>query len=251
MKKTFLTLMVLAASMQAWAQAENGAPVSTGNSEFESTLTIIPKVGLNYSTTSLNSWASKSIGLNKPDISGLVGVAAGVEVEYTVNPWLGLSGALLYSMQGRKYDDVAVHEQAVRDGLMTSASAKSAMISKEYHHYFNLPLTANFYIIDRLALRTGIQFGILFHQSGTLESPLDDFPKHSINGSPGKFDLSIPVGVSYALENGLQFDLRYNHGLTTLSWSDGIREEKNRVVQLTVGYRVDMTKIKSLFKHKN
>jgi hypothetical protein len=84
----------------------------------------------------------------------------------------------------------------------------------------------------------------LFHQSGTVEWPQEkDYSKHSINGSPGKFDLSIPVGVSYALENGLQFDLRYNHGLTKLSWSEGLRKESNRVVQLTVGYRLDLLKL--------
>ena len=163
-----------------------------------------------------------------------------------MQPWLGLSGAVLYSMQGRKYDDVSVHEQAVKEGLLLSANG--SMISKEYHHYFNVPLTANFYIIDRLAVRTGIQLGYLFHQSGTLESPHDDYPKHSISGSPSKFDLSIPVGVSYALKNGLQFDLRYNHGLSNLSWSDGIIKEKNRVVQFTVGYCFDWQKITSFFR---
>lgn len=241
MKKTFLTLMVLAASIQAWAQAESLVPSSsTGDYDQTGTLTLIPKLGFNYATTSLNAWPGKTMGINKPDISGLVGFVAGVEAEYNLNPWLGLSAAVVYSMQGRKYDDVSAQEQAVKDGLLLSA--KESMVSKEYHHYFNLPLTANFYVVDRLALRTGIQLGYMFHQSGTLESPHNDYPKHSINGSPGKFDFSIPVGVSYALENGLQFDLRYNHGLNKISWSDGIREEKNRVVQFTVGYRFTVIK---------
>lgn len=241
MKKTFLTLVVLAASLQTWAQTVGNtvADIAPGSGA-TGTLAIIPKVGLNYSTTSIDAWPSKSSGLSKPDIAGLVGFAAGAEVEYGLNPWLGLSAAVLYSMQGRKYDDVPAFEQAKSEGL--PLNLQSATIRKEYHHYINVPLTANFYVVDRLALRTGIQLGYMFHQSGTFESPYDDYPKHSISGSPGKFDFSIPVGLSYALDNGLQFDLRYNHGLTTLSWSDGMLKEKNRVVQLTVGYRIDLIK---------
>lgn len=237
MRKTLLIITVLAATVQAWAQEENKAAVSEGNNQ--GTVTLIPKLGLNYSTVSLDTWPGKSSGTGKPDISGLVGIVAGVEAEFKVQPWLGISAALLYSMQGRKYDDKDV-----------VTNPKDAMILKEYHHYLNIPVTANFYVIKGLALRTGLQLGYLFHQSGTLETPNDNFPSHSISGSPGKLDLSIPVGVSYSLDNGLQFDLRYNHGLTKLSWSEGVREEKNRVVQLTVGYRLDMRKISNAFKHK-
>lgn len=244
MRKTFLTMALLAASLLSWAQdapaARSGADDTVG------TLTLIPKAGLNFATTSLGSWVGKTSGIGKPSSGMVVGPVVGIEGEYKLQPWLSVSAALLYSMQGRKYDDSEVQQQAVADGLLPNA--KGAVVRKEYHHYFNLPLTANFYVIDRLAVRTGLQLGYLFHQGGTLNTPFEDLGAYSISGSPSKFDLSIPVGVSYALENGLQFDLRYNHGLTSLSWSDGIIKEKNRVVQLTVGYRLDMQKIIGFFR---
>ena len=230
MKKTILTMMVLAVTLAAGAQ-QTTIPETPETRRSNAQLTLIPKVGINYSWTTLNTWAGHSAGIAKPDISGLVGVVVGAEAEYRMQPWLGLSAAVLYSMQGRKYDDTEVLKQAA-----------TSQVSKEYHHFINIPLTANFYVVDRLAVRTGLQFGYLFHQSGTLDTPYDNFPSHSISGQPAKFDISIPVGVSYALQNGLQFDLRYNHGLNNLSWSDGLRKEKNRVVQFTVGYRFDLLK---------
>ena len=246
MRKTLLIITLIAASVGALAQENSPlSQPSLSSEEGVGEFTLIPKVGLNYSTVSLDTWSGKSSGIEKPDISGRVGLVIGAEVEYKTQPWLGLSAALLYSMQGRTYDDKAVLESAVSSGKLTNADA--AMICKEYHHFLNIPLTANFYVMKGLAIRTGVQLGYLFHQSGTLETPNDNFPKHNISGSPGNMDFSIPVGVSYNLDNGLQFDLRYNHGLTKVSWYDGLLKEKSRVVQLTVGYRLDMAKI---FKRK-
>ena len=233
--------MALAVAFQAWPQDENLSPAASVKSAATGQLTIVPKLGVNYSTTSIDTWPGKSSGFDKPDISGVAGVVAGVEAEYAAGPRLGVSAALLYSMQGRKYDDVSSQERAVKAGLRSTA--KDAVVSTEHHHYINLPLTANYYVMERLAVRAGLQVGCLFHQSGTLELPYDDTPKHSINGSPAKFDISIPVGVSYTLDCGVQVDLRYIHGLNKLSWSDGVREERNRVVQLTVGYRLKKIKL--------
>lgn len=232
--------MLTAAAVGAWAQ-ETPTMTQPAPDDGVGQFTLIPKVGLNYSTVSLDTWAGKSSGIEKPDISGLVGLAIGAEVEYKSQPWLGFSAALIYSMQGRKYDDQEALANAVRNGSLANADA--AMVCKEYHHFLNVPLTANFYVMKGLAIRAGLQLGYLFRQSGTMETPNDGFPKHSISGSPGKMDLSIPVGVSYALDNGLQFDLRYNHGLTNVSWSDGLLKEKNRVVQFTVGYRLNMQRL--------
>lgn len=227
-------MMVLAATLTAFAQPSSKTKSS------DKPLTLIPKVGVNYSFTNLDSWVSKGV-IEKPDVKGLVGPVAGVELEYKHNPKLGFSAAVLYSMQGRKYDDVAAYDQAMKTGMVSSK--KNATISTERHHYINIPLTANYYVVPGLALRAGLQLGVLFHKSGTQDWPYDnESPKHNISVSPNKFDLSIPVGVSYALSNGLQFDLRYNHGLTKISSSAGLIKESNRVIQFSVGYRLNIFK---------
>ena len=173
-------------------------------------------------------------------MNGLVGPVGGLELEYGLKEKLSLSAALLYSMQGRKYDDLASYREAVSAGRVSNL--KNATISNERHHYVNVPITVNYYIAEGLAVRAGVQLGCMVYKSGRQEWPYDDFPKLSLGSSPWKFDLSIPVGLSYFLSNGLQFDLRYNHGLTNISSSGGLIEEKNRVVQFTVGYRLNILK---------
>ena len=231
-------MMLLAATTLAWAQ---GADKSNKGNKSAHPLTIIPKVGLNYSTTSLDTWVRKGT-IDKPDVYGLIGPVGGLELEYGLKEKLSLSAAILYSMQGRKYDDLASYSAAWKEGRVSDMI--DATISTQRHHYINVPVTANYYVADRLALRLGVQVGCMFYKSGRQEWPYDptfaENPKHSLGSSPMVFDLGIPVGVSYALQNGVQFDLRYIHGLTKISSSSGIFEEKNRVVQFTVGYRLNL-----------
>lgn len=242
MRKVFLTMMLLAATTLAWAQ---GASTSEKKNKSVHPLTLIPKVGLNYSTTSLSAWIGKG-AIEKPDVYGLIGPVAGVEFEYGLKEKLSLSAALLYSMQGRKYDDLASYRAAMDAGNVSDMI--DATISNQRHHYINVPITANYYVAEGLALRLGLQLGCLFYKSGRQEWPYDhtfsENPKHSLGSSPMLFDLSIPIGVSYILKDKWQFDLRYNHGLTNISSSSGLIKEKNRVIQFTVGYRLNLTKNK-------
>ena len=49
-------------------------------------------------------------------------------------------------------------------------------------------------------------------------------------------DFSIPIGISYELGN-IIVDTRYNFGLTDIVKSENI---KNRVLQLSLGYKFDI-----------
>jgi hypothetical protein len=54
-----------------------------------------------------------------------------------------------------------------------------------------------------------------------------------------KFDLSIPMGISYEFKVPIVIDLRYNLGLTKVNKESvsGVKDYKNNVVSLTVGYK--------------
>ena len=229
MKKVFLSMMVLTLALQGWAQEDHK-------------LTVIPKVGINWSTTSLDTWISQE-SIGKPDVQALIGPAAGIEVEYQFSELISASVGALYSMQGRKYDDTPARKQAWEQGYLELKNIKDATVNTERHHFINFPVTANFHVAPGLAVRTGLQIGLMFYKTGTWDWPYDSDPntggKHDIGSSPKKFDLSIPIGVSYTLKNNLQFDLRYNHGLTNISSYNNSIKEKSRVIQLTVGYRLD------------
>ncbi len=98
-------------------------------------LSIKPMAGVNFSGFSN---ASTDIYRMK------VGFTGGAELEYGVNPILGLSFGLIYSQEGAKVDGrldgVVIDENG--DTWMTSTS----MDGKLNCSYLNLPLMANFHI---------------------------------------------------------------------------------------------------------
>ena len=85
--------------------------------------------------------------------------------------------------------------------------------------YLNIPLTVNYYVVNGLALKAGVQPGFMI-------------AKDKAEGVK-TFDLSIPVGASYEYQNFV-FDARYNIGVTKIA--DGA-DGYNNVIQLTVGYK--------------
>lgn len=87
--------------------------------------------------------------------------------------------------------------------------------------YLNVPILYNYYITDGLAVKAGIQPGFL------LGGDLKDIEGES-------FALAAPVGVSYALNCGIDLDLRYNFGLTEVVKDS---EVVNNVLSFTVGYK--------------
>lgn len=127
-----------------------------------------------------------------------VGLAIGAEAEYTVADIVSLSGGVLYSMQGAK-----------RDGYTSELD------------YINIPLLVNVYPVKNLAVKIGLQPGFMVGNNEKVDDGLK------------KFDLSLPIGVSYEYRNFV-LDGRYNFGLTKIQ--DGI-DSKNSVFQITLGYK--------------
>ncbi len=65
----------------------------------------------------------------------------------------------------------------------------------------------------------------------------DDAAKaEGIDSKAKKFDLSIPVGLSYEISN-VVLDARYNWGLTKIVSNS---DSKNSVFQITLGYKFEL-----------
>jgi len=149
----------------------------------------------------------------------------GAEAEYFVAPNIGLSGGLMYSLQGCNFD---TSEGSNNDGFVKL-------------HYLNIPLLVNFYAFKNFAIKAGIQPGFL------VSSKVGAYAfnrKYQTDASSmfKKFDLAIPMGCSYTFSNW-QVDARYNLSLTKLFKDDAILVEGakgdngyNSVIQLSVGY---------------
>ena len=200
MKKMMMMAAMLTVSLAAMAQHEAGD------------FMVQPKVGMNISTL---SDANKSI----------VDFSFGLEAEYMITDFLSLSAGAIASNQGGKYDDQYGKYTADLD-------------------YVNVPVMANFYVLPGLALKVGVQPAFRMKakvktDNGTLD--FDEFyamargqGRSSDDLKVNKFDLSIPVGVSYEFYN-VTLDARYNWGLTKImNEGDAFY---NRVFQLTLGYK--------------
>jgi hypothetical protein len=210
MKKLFFTAAVVMCSLTAFAQSKEG------------TFSIQPKAGINISNLS-----------NKDNAKVKVGFTAGAEAEYQLTKQLSLSAGALFSMQGAKSTTV------FREVDNTTKEIREVDIKNTMEFdYINVPILANYYIIEGLAVKLGIQpgFNIIAKRKRT-----DGVEKESKNLSDlgvdvRKVDISIPIGVSYEF-NDFVVDARFNLGLTEVA---DLVKSKNRVFQITFGYQIDL-----------
>jgi hypothetical protein len=199
MKKFFLSALVFMGSMSLMAQSAPG------------TVTVQPKVGLNIANMTNSDGGDPRIAL-----------VAGAELQYQISDMVGISGGLLYSMQGVKGSEEGVTGTIKLD-------------------YINVPILANIYVAKGFAVKLGIQPGFMVSNKAKVsangvsaEVGLEKaFEASGENVSLNKFDFSIPVGLSYEFNN-VVVDARYNWGVNKV-----VKEvdTRNSVFQITLGYK--------------
>lgn len=206
MKKFLLAATVLMASVVANAQNEVGQ------------ISIAPTVGINLSNvTKLENTQMK------------FGIAAGAVAEYGVSENFGVSLGLIYSQQGCKFKGVTevidVWDDELEDYVEVSETIGKGKMNLGY---LNIPILAQYYVVDGLAIKAGIQPAVLV----SAKSYGEKYKKYC-----NTFEVSIPVGLSYEISNFV-IDARYNIGLTKIpkkKYSNA--KANNSVFQFTVGYK--------------
>ena len=210
MKKLFFAAAVLMCSLTAFAQTKEG------------TFNILPKAGINISTLS-----------NKDNAKVKVGFTAGAEAEYQLTKQLSLSAGALFSMQGAKSTTV------FREVDNTTKEIREVDIKNTMEFdYINVPILANYYIIEGLAVKLGIQPGFNIVAKRKRTDGVDKVSENlkNLGVDVRKVDFSIPIGVSYEF-NDFVVDARFNLGLTEVA---DLVKSKNRVFQITFGYQIDL-----------
>ena len=174
------------------------------------TFTLQPRAGFTGAMiTNMPSLRLEGIGNIKHDATG--GFLIGADAAYQVNNWFEVAAGINWAQAGSGWKNTNFKVEGV------SMQIKDLKIETSY---INVPVTANFYVLKGLALKTGVQFGFLtsaklkgeISASGYTEK-LDESCKDDIS----KFDLSIPVGISYEFSNHIVLDARYNFGLTKVN----------------------------------
>jgi opacity protein-like surface antigen len=215
-------LMMIAAMMVA---------AVTANAQFEpGTFSIQPKAGFTVAWLSNMPKIPISVGTSI-DKSPMVGAVIGAEAEYQLTDMISLAAGLNYSLQGSGWEDYSEGGVDLKDAQIELG-------------YFTIPVVANFYLFKGFAVKAGIQPGFLTNakmkykiegKSAGVNLSLDY--DESIKDDCEKFDLSVPMGVSYQFKVPVVIDLRYNLGVSKVFKGSSDEKPKNNVVQLTVGYK--------------
>jgi hypothetical protein len=149
----------------------------------------------------------------------LPGYQLGGFLEYNKNK-ISFQLDVLYATQGAKIKS---------DGENLSATSK----------YVNIPLAIKYNISPAFNLHIGPQIGFLtcFH-SDYHPVTHEPFKEQDYTKAYKKSDFGFNIGGGWASQKGLMIDLRYYIGLTDINNYPATYSTKNRVLQLTVGYRL-------------
>ena len=204
------------------------AAISMAQTPEEGTVTVRPEVGMTISTLSGDYCPDDY------DIQPRISTTIGAEVDYQVNSWFGISGGITVSQLGAK--------------LKNCTGCENGKSGHQYHSdfprnikfdYLNVPLLANFYVANGLALKIGIQPAFVINAK---------WAGLNIKDYVDNFDIHVPFGISYEYSNFI-LDARLSYDLTKV-WKKGYErsyfsctEEKevndyNSWFSITIGYKI-------------
>jgi hypothetical protein len=144
------------------------------------------KVGANFATLT-------------DDVETRTGLNFGAFATIKFNDKIALQGDVLYSQQGAELLD----------------------IGKVDLDYINVPVVLKYYLVKKLNIQVGPQFGFLVND--------DDLNSESM-------DIAGVVGIGLDLPLGFRIDGRYNFGLTEIF--PDVSGLKNNVFSLSVGWSI-------------
>lgn len=233
MKRLITLAALVVVAMSASAQFEKGS------------LSIQPKIGVGSAfITHMPDLREDISDLGVPGVTGVIdltrsvfpALTAGVEAEYQVADKVGLAAALTYSLEGGSWR--SVHKDAL------FIESPSYVLG-----YLNLPIMANFYVIEGLALKAGVQFSFLTNANLRMKvdynSPTKQVSERvteSILDETRRFRCCIPVGLSYEFDDPhFVLDLRYHIDLTRINKDvEETGNLRNSTVLLTLGYKFNL-----------
>jgi hypothetical protein len=142
-----------------------------------------------------------------------------------------LEAGLYYSMKGCKYKG-EMYDYEGGTGMTYN------LVRIKDLKYIDLPLLARYYINENLSVFAGPEFAFL------LSAKVRDKPEGGetevidVMDEYKGFDFLVALGLAYMLNNGLQIQLQYDHGLSNISdygnGGESYYTIKNRVLKLSL-----------------
>lgn len=158
-------------------------------------------------------------GINVANINGneieklvpTVDLVAGAFIEVFATDWLSFSLEALYSGQG--------------------ANIKGEKTTLDID-YIKAPILISFYPVKGLGIKTGFDTGYLI-----IADFKNECQRINMKDVFNKFDMSIPVGVSYTFDFGFTMEARYNFGVSNILANETNLKARNNVFSFTVGWK--------------
>lgn len=170
--------------------------------------TIGVKAGVNLSNIS---------GEGSSDAKNIVGFNAGLMADISFSDLLSFHPELLYSQKGAKVESGNIKLQQ-RTG------------------YLDVPLLLRVKA-DGLFFEAGPQVGFLINQKNEYTNvPFLGTGSNTSTDGTRKVDVGYIAGLGYRLEQGLEFGIRYNGGISDLNDPSVGSKTRNSVFQFQVGY---------------
>lgn len=194
--KKMMILVAMMATMSLGALAQNEVGM----------MTIQPKGGFGLATLT---------NAPKAEMAG-VGMFGG-ELEYALKERLSIGAGINFDMLGYGIEDT--------EGI------------KDWHtslNYLAVPAVVNFYVWKGLAVKAGLQPALLLSAKESYKLNGDKYDT-TVTSHYNKFDLSIPIGVSFEFSR-VVIDARYLLGLTKVN-KEGDKSYRNSVILITTGYK--------------
>lgn len=246
-RKSIVTAVLLMTVVSALAQSAKG------------TFTVQPQVGATVATIA-NMEKYRLNGSSQPlDVFVNAGLFFGVEFAYQLYDVVNIAVGINWSQQGVAWETYDLYNNATYvpyDGIAsqlfsTDVDVKNLRVRDKVElGYLNLPVVASVYLYKGLAVKAGVQLGYLTNATERTRFMGDglDFGRdmnfdvdlsRSVYEDCRKFDISVPIGISYELKVPVVIDARYNIGLTKVNKEsiEGEKDWKNGVFRITVGYK--------------
>jgi len=162
----------------------------------------------------------------------------GLGVTYQANKIVGLSAGVNYAVQGQGYENLKVPD-------MYAKYSNNALELT----YVQIPLMAHLYFYKGWSFNTGVQPGFLVNADMTSRVERDLTRKQTDDirvdymDDLKKFDLTIPLGISYEFKGHFVLGAQYNLGLLPVNKKGNVYEDhetKNGAFYLTLGWKIGL-----------
>jgi len=231
MKKNLLGVAVLAAGFLFAQPDANAQSISVG-----------PKVGLNFSTVGYTDGDKKLIDESNEDKTTLTGLHFGVAANIGVNDMFSIQPELLYSQKGAKWEDSGNELSTTTNYLEIPVLAKFTFGSDDLKFFVNAGPYVGYMVSgkhkmvwDDEDISTDIEFDY--------PDQNDFFPDEN-RVKPNRLDLGLALGAGVGVQAGpgtFNIEARYGLGLTDISTYEKERpneypKSSNRNFGFSVGY---------------